>query len=81
MIIQTMSGRVRGSVGDGIARFFGISYAAAPIGALRFAAPEAPTSWEGERDATQFGPTAPQLSRRFPGLDIDRLIGKGAVRR
>jgi para-nitrobenzyl esterase len=40
--------------------FRGIPYAAPPVGALRWRAPEAEKPWAGERDATRDGPVAPQ---------------------
>lgn len=56
-IVTTGKGRVRGvRRGEGIA-FLGIPYAQAPVGALRFAAPEPPAAWDGVRDATAYGPT------------------------
>lgn len=58
VVVSTTSGLVRGS-GERVARFLGIPYAAAPFGPNRFAAPVAVTPWTGERDATEFGPTAP----------------------
>ncbi|EIC08099.1 Carboxylesterase type B [Microbacterium laevaniformans OR221] len=53
-------GALRGTQTDGINRFLGIPYAAAPVGERRFRAPAAPTAWSGVRDATAFGATAPQ---------------------
>ncbi|MFI5782910.1 carboxylesterase/lipase family protein [Nocardia sp. NPDC051570] len=55
-------GEVRGRWENGQAVFRGISYAQAPVGSLRFAAPAAPTLWTGVRDAVEFGPPAPQTS-------------------
>lgn len=52
---------MRGTVEHSIRRFLGIPYAAAPFGANRFREPQPPASWDGVRDATSFGPTAPQL--------------------
>ena len=49
-----MRGFRRGTV----AVFLGIPFAQAPVGALRFAAPVPVEPWEGERDATAYGPTA-----------------------
>ena len=54
------AGALRGTQTDGINRFLGIPYAAAPVGERRFRAPVAPAAWSGVRDATAFGATAPQ---------------------
>jgi para-nitrobenzyl esterase len=54
------SGAVEGVVEDGITRFLGVPYAAAPFGANRFRLPQPVEPWEGVRDASAFGPTAPQ---------------------
>ncbi|MET0297072.1 MAG: carboxylesterase family protein, partial [Microbacterium sp.] len=43
---------------DASAAFLGIPFAQAPVGALRFAAPEPPAPWDGVRDALAFGATA-----------------------
>lgn len=58
--VRTTQGAVRGQVRDGVAVFRGIPFAAAPVGALRFRAPQAPAAWRGTRDATQDGPACPQ---------------------
>lgn len=76
-IANTSSGKVRGSVVDGVCRFYGMPYAAAPVGANRFAAPIAHPGWSGERDATQKGANAPQILRNFPGMDVTPFIGTG----
>lgn len=61
-LAQTLAGPVRGRERRGALQFAGIPYAAAPVGSLRFAAPRPPQPWSDERDATRFGPPAPQLS-------------------
>ncbi len=63
--VYTSSGRIRGSVENGIAVFRGVPFAKPPLGALRFGAPQPPEPWDGVRDATRFGPPAPQAP--FPG--------------
>ncbi len=57
-----------------MAVFRGVPYAAAPVGTLRFAAPETPSSWSGLRDASQHGPIAPQVPSRLRAAmgDFDR---------
>ncbi|MFJ8015528.1 carboxylesterase/lipase family protein [Streptomyces sp. NPDC096339] len=60
--VRTGSGLVQGRRdAHGSAVFRGIPYAAPPVGALRFAAPEPPAAWEGVRDCGAFGPTAPKV--------------------
>lgn len=71
-IARTASGVVRGSLTDGVRRFLGMPYAAPPFGALRFQPPAPPAAWEGERDATEFGPTPPQAP--YAGA-IGELLG------
>lgn len=66
------TGIVRGEALGGVDRYLGIPYAAAPFGANRFRAPRTPSSWEGIRDATSFGPTSPQ--HPYPGA-IGDLLG------
>ena len=58
--ITLSSGSVRGSSSGGVGRWLGIPYAAAPVGERRFALPVPPAPWTGVRDATAYGPTAPQ---------------------
>jgi para-nitrobenzyl esterase len=58
--VRISSGRIRGSVDGGIAVFRGIPFARPPLGAHRFQAPQPPDPWDGVRDATSFGPQAPQ---------------------
>ncbi|MBB4685572.1 carboxylesterase/lipase family protein [Amycolatopsis jiangsuensis] len=60
-IVTTKYGDVRGRVsGSGVLTFQGIPYAAAPVGPNRFQPPQPPESWSAPRDATEYGPTAPQ---------------------
>ena len=63
------AGKVAGEVAGDISIFRGIPYAAPPVGALRWRAPQHPAVWAGVRDATRFGPACPQ-DRSDPKLDI-----------
>jgi para-nitrobenzyl esterase len=57
----TVTGRVRGSVDRGIYSFKGIPYGA-DTAQRRFMPPAPPTPWAGVREATDFGPRAPQTA-------------------
>ena len=59
-IAKTTAGPVRGITRDGIHVFRSIPYAAPPVGTRRFRPPEPVAPWDGVRDATKFGPVAPQ---------------------
>ena len=54
------SGALQGTSEGGVDRYLGVPYAAAPVGEHRFALPAPHPGWEGVRDATAMGPTAPQ---------------------
>ena len=54
------TGQLSGAVEDGVAVFRGVPYAASPVGALRWRAPQPAVAWPGVRDATKFGPACPQ---------------------
>ena len=56
-LVQTRAGAVRGVWRGGSAAFLGIPFAQAPVGALRFAAPQPTTAWQGILDAAEPGPT------------------------
>ncbi|HEY2068404.1 MAG TPA: carboxylesterase family protein [Rhizomicrobium sp.] len=76
-VVTTTSGSVRGAIVDGVYRFYGVPYAAAPVGENRFQKPVPHPGWSGERDATRKGPNAPQLGRPFPAVDMVPLVGDG----
>jgi para-nitrobenzyl esterase len=59
-VVQLKDGAVRGKVDTGTAAFLGIPYAAPPFGANRMRPPQPVQAWDGERDATMFGPTVPK---------------------
>ncbi len=59
-VVQLKDGAVRGQVESGVAAFLGIPYAAPPFGANRMRPPQAVPAWDGERDATAYGPTVPK---------------------
>nr|WP_236571214.1 carboxylesterase family protein [Microbacterium hydrocarbonoxydans] len=70
--VTVSTGIVHGETSDRVHRYLGIPYAAPPFGANRFRAPRPAAPWKGVRDATAFGPTAPQ--HPYPGA-IGELLG------
>lgn len=54
------SGPISGKIENGLGLYFGIPYAAPPVGNLRWKPPQPVTPWKDVRDCTQFGPSCPQ---------------------
>lgn len=68
MIVKTESGYIEGVEEDGVYVFKGIPYAKAPIGQLRFTAPQPVEPWGGVRSAKKCGPVSPQINKiMIPG--------------
>lgn len=70
------SGVVEGLRDGGVARFLGVSFAAAPFGDNRMRPPRPVQPWAGVRPAIEYGPTAPkepyapQFRDLLPEVDI-----------
>ena len=54
VVIATDRGQVRGATVDNVASWKGMPFAAAPIGALRWRAPQPAPAWKGVRDALAY---------------------------
>jgi para-nitrobenzyl esterase len=75
-VVDTTSGPVRG-VDDGIVQSWrGVRYAAAPVGELRWRAPEAPRAWTEPFDASRVGPVCPQPTDPKIPLDLGAPQGE-----
>nr|XP_056705349.1 neuroligin-1 isoform X5 [Euleptes europaea] len=74
-VVTTSFGKVRGmkkelnnEILGPVIQFFGVPYAAPPVGERRFQPPEPPSPWPDIRNATQFAPVCPQniIEGRLP---------------
>ena len=67
-VVKVQGGRIQGvpSEKEGVTVFRGIPYAAAPVGDLRWQAPQPIPAWEGVKVCDQFGPICPQPGNK-PG--------------
>src|SRR4051794_9952986 len=60
-VVATQAGRVSGSVEGGIASWKGIPFAAPPVGALRWRAPQPAVKWSGIKQTTAYRNDCMQL--------------------
>jgi para-nitrobenzyl esterase len=63
-MVEIPSGRLRGTIIEGVAAFKAVPYAAPPTGALRFLPPREVEPWPGVREATAYAGRAPQAGLR-----------------
>jgi len=72
--VETTHGRLVGREEDGVLVFRGIPYATPPVGDARFRPAKPARPWPGERDAGEFGASAPQnpMLIPLPGMDVGR---------
>ena len=66
-VVDTTQGRLRGVWRGDLWSFSGVPYGRAPTGPLRWRPPLPPEPWDAIRDASTFGPIAPQ-SAAVPGI-------------
>jgi para-nitrobenzyl esterase len=64
-IVATEAGALRGLVEDGVETFRGIPYARAPVGALRWRAPQPAGAWDGVRPAEAFADVCMQADASY----------------
>jgi para-nitrobenzyl esterase len=79
ILVETLSGPVRGRDDGRATAWKGVRYAAPPIGDLRWRAPEPPAPWTDVADATCFGPVCPQpVDPRVP-IDLGAPQGEDCL--
>ena len=83
VLVHTRDGALRGRRGDGVDVYRAVPYAAAPVGGLRFAAPEPLKPWIGVRDATAPATRAvqplPPVARQLRPLRPGTRFGEDAL--
>lgn len=79
-VVDTAYGPVRGTDDGTVKAWQGIRYAAAPVGELRWRAPEPPRPWQDVADATVVGPVCPQpVDPRIP-IDLGARQSEDSLR-
>jgi para-nitrobenzyl esterase len=71
--VRTDAGLVQGSVENGITIYKGISFAAPPVGDLRWRAPQPAAPWKDVLHADKFAPACMQVPVVMPALGLDAL--------
>ncbi|HTO07035.1 MAG TPA: carboxylesterase/lipase family protein [Myxococcota bacterium] len=70
VVVDTVSGKLKGERRGGHERFLGIPFAAAPVGERRWRAPQPAPLWSRTRPALAFGASAPQPPSALPGMAV-----------
>jgi para-nitrobenzyl esterase len=86
--IAVDGGLVSGVASDGVIRYLGVPFAAPPVGALRWRAPQPVIPWPGVKAAEAFGPAClqkpdprvPRMSEDCLTLNVVRPQAPGAAR-
>jgi para-nitrobenzyl esterase len=75
LIVSTDKGKVEGKAAEGIDQWLGVPYAAPPVGALRWQAPQPAPRWHGVRSAVSYGSRCAQLaSGNGPRVDSEDCL-------
>lgn len=77
-VVETKYGKLRGATkskdGQEYDQFVGVPYSKPPVGDLRFQKPQPPESWEGTRDAVEYGYTCWQMLGMFPEMEDNLML-------
>lgn len=71
--VKAEGGLLQGAAKNGLTIYKGIPFAAPPVGALRWRAPQAVAKWEGVKQALEFGPAPMQGGNPPSGKSEDCL--------
>lgn len=76
---RTTAGQLRGAETEGIRAFKSVPYAAPPVGANRWRAPQPVQPWTGVRDALDLPPSCPQPTRRPAGWTQEQATSEDCL--
>jgi para-nitrobenzyl esterase len=71
--VRTDKGVVEGVVQEGVEAFKGVPFAAAPVGDLRWRAPQPSAAWEGVRATKDYAPACPQSQAGGAAMGFAKL--------
>jgi para-nitrobenzyl esterase len=74
--VQTDSGKIRGTVEEGVIAFKGVPFTQPPVGALRWRAPQPVKPWDGIRNTMAFSPN-PMQPRPDAASALMTLVSAG----
>ncbi|CAA7262234.1 unnamed protein product [Cyclocybe aegerita] len=80
-VVKLSYGSFEGKTTGNLIEFFGIPFAAPPVGDLRFAPPAKPKPFKGVRQATAFAPACPQqiFDLDIPGLVVPENVSEDCL--
>lgn len=78
-VVETTNGPVRGLDNGDVKAWKAIRYAAAPVGELRWRAPQPPQRWSEPADASRVGPVCPQPTDPKIPLDLGAPQGSDCL--
>jgi len=79
VVVNTVSGRVKGEIEKGVLVFRGIRYSAPPLSSLRFRPPTSPTAWSDVRPVLGFAPACPQLVETDPTENNNSVMSEDCL--
>jgi para-nitrobenzyl esterase len=82
-VVETTSGKIRGTTEDKVSVFRGVPYGASTAGSGRFMPPEKPQPWSGVKDTIELGHRSPQgastLIPEVAAVDVGEPAGEDCL--
>jgi para-nitrobenzyl esterase len=82
-VVETTSGKIRGTIEDKVSAFRGVPYGASTAGSARFMPPEKPQPWSGIKDTIELGHRSPQgpsgLIPEVAATDVNEPAGEDCL--